>query len=199
MPTEQVLNKLIINKVDSCETLKSMKNAGLLNETELYLVEEEEGGSSGGVDEEKIVEKISEHNQDSEAHADIREAVAAAVPLAGGTMTGALTLSGDPTNILHAATKQYVDANKAVTYTATVTETWTADGDYFYQDIVVDGIQTTDNPTVDILTGDDNALNVQYSNAICKVFRVKTSANSIQVWATEAVAMEFPIQLKVVR
>ena len=28
---------------------------------------------------------------------------------AGGTMTGALTLSGDPTNALHSATKQYVD------------------------------------------------------------------------------------------
>lgn len=31
------------------------------------------------------------------------------LPLAGGTMTGALTLSGDPTSALHAATKQYVD------------------------------------------------------------------------------------------
>lgn len=31
------------------------------------------------------------------------------VPLAGGTMTGALTLSGDPTMNLQAATKQYVD------------------------------------------------------------------------------------------
>lgn len=30
--------------------------------------------------------------------------------LAGGTMTGALTLNGDPTSALHAATKQYVDA-----------------------------------------------------------------------------------------
>lgn len=30
--------------------------------------------------------------------------------LAGGTLTGALTLSADPTNALHAATKQYVDA-----------------------------------------------------------------------------------------
>lgn len=29
--------------------------------------------------------------------------------LAGGTMTGALVLSADPTNVLHAATKQYVD------------------------------------------------------------------------------------------
>lgn len=32
------------------------------------------------------------------------------LPLAGGTMTGAITLSADPTANLHAATKQYVDA-----------------------------------------------------------------------------------------
>ncbi|MCX5581312.1 hypothetical protein [Kaistia terrae] len=32
-----------------------------------------------------------------------------AVPLAGGTMTGALTLNADPSSALHAATKQYVD------------------------------------------------------------------------------------------
>lgn len=34
----------------------------------------------------------------------------ARLPLAGGTMTGALTLSGAPTSDLHAATKAYVDA-----------------------------------------------------------------------------------------
>ena len=34
-----------------------------------------------------------------------------ALPTAGGTMTGALTLSGAPTALLHAATKQYVDDN----------------------------------------------------------------------------------------
>jgi hypothetical protein len=38
-------------------------------------------------------------------------AEAALVPLAGGTMTGHLTLSGAPTSSLHAATKAYVDAN----------------------------------------------------------------------------------------
>lgn len=32
-----------------------------------------------------------------------------AMPLGGGTMTGALTLSGDPSAALHAASKQYVD------------------------------------------------------------------------------------------
>ena len=35
--------------------------------------------------------------------------LAAKLPLAGGTMTGALTLSADPSSSLHAATKQYVD------------------------------------------------------------------------------------------
>jgi len=34
----------------------------------------------------------------------------AALKKAGGTMTGALTLAGDPANALHAATKQYIDA-----------------------------------------------------------------------------------------
>ena len=37
-------------------------------------------------------------------------ALDAKLALAGGTMTGALTLSGDPTSDLHAATKQYVDS-----------------------------------------------------------------------------------------
>ena len=59
-----------------------------------------------------------------------------AVPLAGGTMTGALTLSGAPTNSLHAATKAYVDTNAgsgvsngtkgniAVTNAGTGSESW---------------------------------------------------------------------------
>jgi hypothetical protein len=50
----------------------------------------------------------------------------AAVPKSGGTMTGFLTLSADPTSALHAATKQYVDgiatginAHDAVKYATT--------------------------------------------------------------------------------
>ena len=121
-----------------------------------------------------------------------------ALPRSGGTMTGELTLSGDPTSAMHAATKQYVDANKAVTYTATVTETWTADGDYFYQDIVVDGIQTTDEPLVDIVPAEDNATTVANAEAFANVFRVTTSDGSIRVWSKEAVATAFSIKLKVV-
>lgn len=86
-----------------------------------------------------------------------------------------------------------------VTYRATVTATWTADGDYFYQDVAVSGITAGDNPVVDIVSGSDNEANVLYGECICKVFRITTSTNSIRVWATEAIDMAFPIQLKVVR
>lgn len=93
----------------------------------------------------------------------------------------------------------HIGAAATMTYYATVSATWTADGDYFYQDIAVEGVLETDNPIVDISPGDDNALNTTYSDCMCKVFRITTGANSIRVWATKAVATAFPIQLKVVR
>lgn len=104
--------------------------------------------------------------------------------------------------VQNADTNAYLEgrfASLTATYPATVSTSWTPNGDYFYQDITVSGILATDNPIADILTGDDNAANMQYSDAICKVFRITTSANSIRVWATEEISIAFPIQLKVVR
>ena len=117
---------------------------------------------------------VSSHNTSGSAHTDIRNLVTAAQNTANGKASTA-------------------------TYTATVTTSWTASGSYYYQNITVSGITANDNPVVDILPGSDNAANVTYSECICKVFRIVTSANSIQVWATEAIATAFPIQLKVVR
>lgn len=85
------------------------------------------------------------------------------------------------------------------TFEATITTSWTNSGAYYFQDIDVSGIKSTDNPIVDILPVDNNETNVQYSEAMCKVFRITTSAGSIRVWATEAIEIAFPIQLKVVR
>ena len=81
---------------------------------------------------------------------------------------------------------------------ATVTATWTASGGYFYQDVTVSGITSADTPVIDILPGSDNAANVLYSEAICKVFRITTSTDSVRVWATEAITTAFPIRIKVV-
>ena len=59
--------------------------------------------------------------------------------LSGGTMTGAITLSGAPTANLHASTKQYVDDNKVIAIDAgnfdngssTISSTLTIDGGSF--------------------------------------------------------------------
>ena len=57
----------------------------------------------------------------------LQTTVNAKVPLAGGTMTGLLTLSGDPTAVKHAATKQYVD-NQLKALGKVVAGTYTGNG-----------------------------------------------------------------------
>ena len=47
----------------------------------------------------------------TEAATTLSEAVGTRMPIAGGTMTGLLTLSADPTALKHAAMKAYVDTS----------------------------------------------------------------------------------------
>ena len=61
---------------------------------------------------------------------DTNTAVALKLNKAGDTMTGALTLSGNPTNALHAAPKQYIDATQ-FTYSSKTTD-FTAANKYIY-------------------------------------------------------------------
>ena len=103
--------------------------------------------------------------------------------------------TSEVTNLDNALNAKAVTA----TYTATVTATWTASGSHYYQDIAVNGILESDNPIVGVNYGSDEEANVLYDESICKVIHITTSANSIRVWATEAVETAFPIQLKVVR
>jgi hypothetical protein len=68
----------------------------------------------------------------------LQAALDAKLALAGGTMTGALTLAADPTNALHAATKQYVDSvAQGLDAKASVRAATTAD-------ITLSGTQTID-------------------------------------------------------
>jgi phage-related tail fiber protein len=69
-----------------------------------------------------------------------------ALALTGGTLTGALTLAADPTNALHAATKQYVDnAITGLDFKASVRAATTAN-------ITLSGPQTIDG--VALIAGD---------------------------------------------
>lgn len=55
-----------------------------------------------------------------------------ALPKSGGTMTGALILSGDPTTANEAATKQYVDMQKAQIASSLPTSGTALTGDRIY-------------------------------------------------------------------
>lgn len=86
-----------------------------------------------------------------------------------------------------------------VTLTCSVPVSWTASGDYFWQNVSVPGMLASDNPAADILTGGDNAANKLYTEAWGKVLRIDTGDNLVQIWCTEAPTVAFPLQFKVVR
>lgn len=76
----------------------------------------------------------------------VQTQLAARLPLAGGTMTGALTLSGAPTQDLHAATKAYVDnVSAGLNFHQPVRVATTAN-------ITLSGTQTIDG--VSVIAGD---------------------------------------------
>lgn len=58
--------------------------------------------------------ELQENNAELDAILSIAETLPSALPSTGGAMTGYLTLHADPTDSLHAATKQYVDNAIAV-------------------------------------------------------------------------------------
>lgn len=61
--------------------------------------------------EAKITKNTTDIQALTEQVADVSGMASAALPKTGGTMTGALTLAGAPTQDLQAATKKYVDDN----------------------------------------------------------------------------------------
>ena len=69
-----------------------------------------------------------------------------AMPISGGTFTGAVTMSGDPTANLHAATKQYVDTQISNGIAA-------SDAMVFRGTVGTGGTKTT-LPTTDVVIGD---------------------------------------------
>ena len=85
----------------------------------------------------------------------------------------------------------------AVTYTATIGTSWTADGSVFKQTITVTGMKSTDNPIIDLVTTTSGFVAEQkaYSN----IFKVVTDLNQITVYASEETETAVNIQLKVVR
>lgn len=82
-------------------------------------------------------------------------------------------------------------------YTATTTTTWTDATGYYTQSVPVTGLLATDNPIIDLVTTTSGFEAEQA--AWGKVFKVTTAANSITLYASEAITTELNLQIKVVR
>ena len=63
-----------------------------------------------GLNEKADAQDLTSHAGNKNNPHGVTAAQVGALPISGGIMMGALTLSGNPTANLHAATKQYVDA-----------------------------------------------------------------------------------------
>ena len=97
----------------------------------------------------------------------------------------------------HADIREAVDAAATTeTYTASVGTTWTGD---YSQTVGVVGILATDNPVVDVVLGTDADANEAYLEAWGMVTRIATANGSVTLYASDAPASAFTIQLKVVR
>lgn len=108
--------------------------------------------------------------------------------------------AGDTTAHLTAAERMAWNGKaNTVTLPCTVPVSWTASGNYFYQNVSVPGMLSGDNPIPDILCGSDNAANDLYAEAWSKVLHITTYDNLVQIWCKEAPTVAFPVQFKVVR
>ena len=91
MATEQILSTLTINKVDSEETFKKMKAAGLVNDDELYLTPE---GVAGTEDQITVSETEPADAVENDLWLDLSQTPTPVdyLPISGGTMTGNLNM-----------------------------------------------------------------------------------------------------------
>ena len=152
-------------------------------------------------------EALTAHAQDTVSHVTAAErdawnAKANAVHAARHAAGGADPITPDAIGAAaanHTHTLASLGAAKTVTLTCTVPVSWTASGSYYTQTVAMTGMLAADNPVADILPGTDHDANKLYAEAWGKVQSITTLAGKVTIWCTEAPAVAFPVQFKVVR
>lgn len=131
-------------------------------------------------------------------------AIAAAapwLPLAGGTMTGALVLSGDPTANNQAAPKSYVDSLAATSTTVTLTTSgWTGNSAPYTQQVACSIVKSDSAVvSVDAQTSGDLDANAEILNAWALVSQKDPmqGAGTMTFYATEKPTVNIPVKVGV--
>ena len=124
------------------------------------------------------------------------------LPLAGGTMTGPLTLSGNPTDDNQAANKFYVDSLAATSTIITLTSTgWTGDSAPFSQQVSCSIVAAdTAVVAVDVDTpGTDADADAEAINAwaLCTQRNPTQGAGTLTFYCTEKPTINIPVKVGV--
>ena len=169
-----------------------------------------------GIDGSGAVSSVAGVSPDATGNVTLEASDVGALPSAGGDMTGAINMNGqpisglnDPTEDTQAARKGYVDAakeegkaytdSKRKTWTATITTTWSGSGPYT-QSVTVSGILASDMPHITPVYSSDNATALAQKEAWACVSKAVTEANSITFTCFEdKPAAAIPIQSEVMR
>lgn len=86
---------------------------------------------------------------------------------------------------------------RAMTILADVPVHWTPSGNYYYQDIAVEGMSSKFDPIVSCQYGDDQDMNAQYKEAFGLIQDVDTLDGSVRIWCTAAPEIPFTIKFNV--
>lgn len=123
------------------------------------------------------------------------------LPLAGGTMTGALVLSGDPTANNQAAPKSYVDSLAATSTTVTLTTSGWIGNSAPYSQKVACSIVKSDSAvvSVDAQTSGDLDANAEILNAWALVSQKDPvqGNGTLGFYATEKPTVNIPVKVGV--
>ena len=100
------------------------------------------------------------------------------LPLAGGTLTGALTLSGAPTNANHASTKAYVDSSISSGTSSLDTDDIAEAGNLYYTDARVNTLLGTKNYATETYadTAEADAISTAAADATTKANAAQAAA-----------------------
>ena len=123
------------------------------------------------------------------------------LPLAGGTMTGALVLSGDPTANNQAAPKSYVDSLASTSTTITLTSSgWTGDAAPFSQQVAC-SIVKSDSAVVSVdaqASGDPDAnAEILAAWALVSQKDPRQGNGTLGFYATEKPTVNIPVKVGV--
>lgn len=136
-----------------------------------------------GLDEKVDTQDLTSHTGNKNNPHGVTAAQVGALSLTGGTMTGALTLSGNPTSNLHAVTKQYVDGLVPVLKTVTLsTSGWTASGNVYTKSVAVSGVSSNEETQMLFVTPSSASL-PHYRE--CGIYASKQGTNSLTFTASK--------------